>query len=198
MCPQPNDAACVPLRPAPAEYSLEERRYLLSLAHDSIVAAAQAQPLRLAPPDSPHLAEPRGAFTTLHLAGQLRGCVGYVFAVRPLWQTVAETALAAAFQDTRFYPVTADEAPQLEIDISVLSPIAPIAPEAVEVGKHGLVVAFGSHRGLLLPQVPTEYGWDRDRFLEETCQKAGLPPDMWKRGATVEAFTAEVFGDRDV
>lgn len=198
MCPQPNDAACVPPRSATAEYSTEERRCLLKVAHDSILAAARAQPLRLGAPESPHLAEPRGAFTTLHLAGQLRGCVGYVFAVRPLWQTVAETALAAAFQDTRFYPVTAEEAPKLEIEISVLSPLAPIAPEEVEVGKHGLVLSFGSHRGLLLPQVPLEYGWERERFLEETCQKAGLPPDMWKRGAALEAFTAEVFGDRDV
>ncbi len=198
MSPQPNDATCVPASAVAAEFTTEERRYLLRLAHEVITDGALQRELRLAAPESQHLAEPRGAFTTLHLSGQLRGCVGYVFAVRPLWRTVAETALAAAFQDTRFEPVNAEEAPNLEIEISVLSPLAPIAPEEVEVGRHGLVVSYGGSRGLLLPQVPGEYGWDRERFLAETCRKAGLPIDMWKRGATLEAFTAEVFGDRDV
>jgi uncharacterized protein len=189
--PQPN--------PPPAavspEYSPEERRQLLELAHRAIQAALQDQEIDLTPP-SAHLAEPRGAFTTLHLGGQLRGCVGYVIAVHPLYRTVAETAMAAAFHDTRFYPVSEEEGPHLEIEISVLSPLRPIRPEEIEIGRHGLVVARGSQRGLLLPQVPVEYGWDVATFLQETCHKAGLPDDAWQQGATLEGFTAEVFGDK--
>lgn len=175
-------------------YSAEERAQLLRLAHDAIDAALHDRKLELDPP-SEHLAEPRGAFTTLQLDGKLRGCVGYVFAVKPLYRTVAETAIAAAFNDNRFLPVSAGEAPHLAVEISVLSPLQPIAPEDIEVGRHGLVVTLGSRRGLLLPQVALEYGWNATTFLAETCHKAGLPPDAWERGATVEAFTAEVFHD---
>ncbi len=177
-----------------AEYSQQERLLLLKLAHDAIDAALHHQEVDTTPP-SDHLAEKRGAFTTLHLHGQLRGCVGYVFAVRPLMRTVAETAVAAAFHDTRFLPLTEEEAREIDIEISVLSPLQPIAPEDVEVGRHGLVVTLGARRGLLLPQVPQEYGWDRETFLAETCHKAGLPGDAWEHGATLEAFTAEVFSE---
>jgi AmmeMemoRadiSam system protein A len=110
---------------------------------------------------------------------------------------VAETARAAAFEDSRFWPVTEEEAPELEISLSVLSPLFPIRPAEVEVGRHGLVISSGSRRGLLLPQVPVECDWDRETFLEQTCRKAGLPPDTWRKNATLEAFTAEVFGDDD-
>ncbi len=178
----------------PAEYSAEERRLLLNLAHRAIDAALNEEQLDLTPP-TPHLAELRGAFTTLHLEGQLRGCVGYVVAMYPLYRTVAETAVAAALYDTRFYPVTKPEAAHLQIDISVLSPLAPILVEEIEIGRHGLVVSMGSHRGLLLPQVALEHNWDRLMFLEQTCCKAGLTPDAWKKGAQLEAFTAEVFGE---
>ena len=182
-----------PSVPGP-EYSGEERAQLLALAHRAIAAALDGSELDTAAP-SPHLAELRGAFTTLHLEGQLRGCVGYVAPKYPLYRTIAETAVAAAFYDTRFYPVTAAEAPRLKIEISVLSPLFPIAPEDVVIGRHGLCIAQGRHRGLLLPQVPTEHGWDRNTFLEQTCFKAGLPPDAWQHGATIEAFVAEVFGE---
>ena len=191
--PQPNP----PPAAASHEYSPEERRSLLELAHRAILAALEDKAIDLTPP-SAHLAEPRGAFTTLHLEGQLRGCVGYVAAVHPLYRTVAETAVAAAFHDTRFHPVSQEEAPRLEIEISVLSPLKPIRPAEIEIGRHGLVVGRGHQRGLLLPQVPLEYGWDVETFLEETCHKAGLPPDAWQRGATIEGFTAEVFGDAEV
>ena len=142
---------------------------------------------------TPHLGELRGAFTTLHLQGRLRGCVGYVAAVYPLYRTVAETAVAAAFGDTRFNPVGIEEAPHIRTEISVLSPVFPIRPEDIEIGKHGLLITKDSRRGLLLPQVPVEHGWDRLMFLTQTCCKAGLPPDAWKHGATLEAFVAEVF-----
>ena len=128
--------------------------------------------------------------------GSLRGCVGYVMAVFPLYRTVAETARAAAFEDTRFAPVSRGEAPELEVSLSILSPLREIGADHVEVGRHGLLISQGGQRGLLLPQVPVEHGWDRVTFLEQTCRKAGLPKDAWANGARIEAFTAEVFGDR--
>jgi AmmeMemoRadiSam system protein A len=177
-----------------AEYSQEERRRLLSLAREAIQAALEERKLDLTPP-SEHLAEHRGAFTTLHIAGDLRGCVGHIFAQHSLYRTVAETAVAAAFDDPRFPPVTTEEAPLLEFEISVLSPLQEIDPEDVEIGRHGLIVTYGNRRGLLLPQVATEHHWDRETFLQQTCLKAGLPPDAWEHGAKIEAFTAEVFSE---
>jgi len=182
--------------PEPGEYSSEERTVLLRVAHDSIEAAFKNRDIPTEAPTA-HLAEPRGAFTTLYLHGQLRGCVGYVFPVVSLYRTVIETARAAAFEDTRFHPVTAYEAPELEVHLSVLSLIQPIRAEEVEIGRHGLLISMSGVRGLLLPQVPVEQGWDRITFLQQTCRKAGLSLDAWQRGALLEAFTAEVFGDRD-
>jgi AmmeMemoRadiSam system protein A len=176
------------------EFSQEERSLLLRLAHDSIVSALEQREIPLDPP-TPHLAQPRGVFTSLHLRGGLRGCVGYVLPLSPLYRAVAETARAAAFDDTRFYPVTPEEAPHLEIELSILSVPQPIHADAVEVGRHGLLISMSGRRGLLLPQVPVEHNWDRATFLEQTCRKAGLPPDAWQKGALIEAFTAEVFGE---
>jgi len=179
---------------ATQEYSLEERRLLLNLAHRSIETALADQPMDTTPP-SAHLAESRGAFTTLHLGGELRGCIGYVLPVGSLYQTVAETARAAAFDDPRFAPVTEHEAQYLKIEISVLSVTQPIRAEDVVIGKHGLIISAGARRGLLLPQVPLEWDWDRETFLAQTCLKAGLAPDAWRRGAEIQGFTAEVFGE---
>ncbi len=158
-------------------------------------SALERREISLDPP-SPHFSEPRGAFTSLYLHGDLRGCVGYVLPVGSVYRTVAETARAAAFEDTRFYTVTIEEAPHLQIELSILSPPEPIAPEAIEIGRHGLLVSMADRRGLLLPQVPVERNWDRISFLEQTCRKAGLPIDAWKYGAAIEAFTAEVFGEK--
>ena len=180
-----------------AEYSIEERRLLLSIAHRSIVSIFRGQS-KLEEVFSAHLSQPRGVFTTLHLRGDLRGCVGYAMPVLPLHLAVAETAKAAAFEDSRFLPVSEAEATELEISLSVLSPLFPIQAEDVQVGRHGLVASLGEFRGLLLPQVPVECNWDRETFLEQTCRKAGLPMDSWRKGAKFEAFTAEVFGDADV
>lgn len=180
--------------PPVSEFTAEERAWLLSVARQSIAAELRRQRLSV-DALNPHLAEPRGAFTTLHLRGQLRGCVGIIVPLHPLYLTIAETARAAAFEDTRFSPLSAAEFPLLTLEISVLSLMTPILPEQVEVGRHGLLVAQGSRRGVLLPQVPAEQGWDRETFLSQTCVKAGLPPDAWKHGATFEAFTAEIFGE---
>ena len=176
------------------EFSHEERKCLLRLAHESILSAIERREIPMDPP-SPHLSECRGVFTTLHLRGGLRGCVGFVFPTESVYRAVAETARAAAFEDTRFYPVTAEEAPHLQIELSILSPPLPITAEAVEIGRHGLLLGLLGQRGLLLPQVPVENHWDRVTFLEQTCRKAGLPLDAWQHGAKIEAFTAEVFGD---
>lgn len=176
------------------EFSPGERAILLRLAHDSILSALEGRDIPLDPPTA-HLAELRGAFTTLHLDGELRGCVGYVLPVSSVYRAVAETARAAAFEDARFRPVTLPDASRLEIELSILSPPQPISVEAIEIGRHGLLIGMAGDRGLLLPQVPTEHNWDRTTFLEQTCRKAGLPVDAWKNGATIEAFTAEVFGE---
>lgn len=177
------------------EFSPEERALLLRVAHESILSALENKEISVDPP-SQHLAEPRGVFTSLYLGGQLRGCVGYVLPVCSVYQAVAETARAAAFEDTRFYPVTLEEGPHLQIELSVLSPPTTISPDEVEIGRHGLLISMAGRRGLLLPQVPVEHVWDRVTFLEQTCRKAGLPGDAWQRGAKVEGFTAEVFGEK--
>lgn len=177
------------------EFSHEERRLLLRLAHDSILSALEGRKISLDPPKE-HFAQPRGVFTSLHLRGELRGCVGYVLPVSDLYRAVAETARAAAFEDTRFHPVKLEEAPLLEIELSILSPPQPIRAEEVEIGRHGLLISMSGLRGLLLPQVPVEHHWDRATFLDQTCRKAGLPLDAWQHGARIEAFVAEVFGDQ--
>jgi len=178
------------------QYSPEERRSLIGLAHEAILSSLEQRDVVL-PGTAGRLQEPRGAFTTLYLEGEVRGCVGYVYPVAPLVQTIVETARAAAFQDVRFLPVTQDEASQLKIEISVLSPLVRITAEEIVLGKHGILLSFGTSRGLLLPQVPIEHGWDRVTFLQQICRKAGLGSDAWQQGAILEAFTAEVFGDHE-
>ena len=201
MCPPPDDSVFrLATRPSPSlpnEFSPEERVLLLRLAHESIIAMLEGREISLIPPTS-HLAEPRGAFTTLYIRGKLRGCVGYVAPVAPLYRTIAESARGAAFEDTRFAPISLKEALELEVSLSILSRLAPIQPADVEIGRHGLVISLGPNRGLLLPQVPVEHNWDRTTFLEQTCKKAGLPPNAWQTGARLEAFTAEAFSDRTI
>ncbi|HMB83909.1 MAG TPA: AmmeMemoRadiSam system protein A [Terriglobales bacterium] len=205
--PSENLTAREVARPAPLspEFSPDQRRTLLRIAHQAIVSALERQHLPEAPPSLAGLSDPRGVFTTLYLPGdlhgdfhrELRGCVGYAVPIAPLYRAVAETARAAAFEDSRFLPVTREEALKLEVSLSVLSRLFPIHPEEVEVGRHGLLISDGDRRGLLLPQVSVENGWDRKTFLEQTCRKAGLPLDAWRKSATIEAFTAEVFADAD-
>lgn len=172
-----------------------DKHLLLEVARDSIAAHLKG---KAAPPvksSSPVMQELRGAFVSLHRQGQLRGCIGYLEAVKPLLQTVREMAAAAAFQDPRFRPLQAEELADLEIEISVLSPMRLIkSTDEIEVGKHGLYIVRGSNRGLLLPQVATQYHWDRTAFLEQTCGKAGLPPDAWQDPNTkIFVFSAEIF-----
>ncbi len=185
-----------------SEFNGEERRFLLRAAHAVIGSALGEKSVPDADPDptasSFRLSEKRGVFTTIYWKGNLRGCVGHILPSAPLLQTVMETAQAAAFHDPRFLPLTREELPNITISLSILSALEPIQPEQIEIGRHGLLISLGTNRGLLLPQVPVEHGWDRLTFLEQTCRKAGLPGDAWRKGATLHAFTAEVFGDEDV
>ncbi len=143
------------------------------------------------------LFEQRGAFVTLHKNGRLRGCIGYIQAGKPLWEVVVDNTINAASSDHRFPPVSREELPLLDIEISVLSPLEKLSgPETVEVGLHGLYIVSGFSSGLLLPQVPTEQGWDRETFLENLCLKAGLERDAYLRGAELYGFTAQVFGEK--
>jgi AmmeMemoRadiSam system protein A len=190
-------SGAAPEATASAELDALERRSLLRAAREAIAAQLAGRKAVL-PPLAGGLRGARGAFVTLRRAadGELRGCVGHMEADEPLLETVADMAVAAATRDTRFESVTASELASLRIEISVLSPLAPIRPADVEVGRHGLLLRYGDRRGVLLPQVPAEHGWDREAFLGATCEKAGLPPDTWRRpGVELLGFTATVFGE---
>ena len=174
-----------------------DKQLLLQVARDSITAELQGKAATPVKASSPVLGELRGAFVSLHRRGQLRGCIGYIEAVKPLLETVREMAPAAAFHDPRFGPLRADELADLEIEISVLTPMRLIkSTDEIEVGRDGLYMVRGLNRGLLLPQVATQYHWDRRTFLEQTCNKAGLPLDAWKDPKTqIFIFRAEIFAD---
>lgn len=176
-----------------------EQRTLLAVARRAIAARLSGQPAER-PGASGALAEPRGAFVSLHRRedGELRGCVGRMASDDPLVDTVARMAVAAAMEDDRFEPVRPAELDGLSIEISALGPMRAIRPDEVEVGVHGLMVLRGGRRGVLLPQVPVERRWDRETFLAMTCRKAGLPESAWREaGCELLAFTAEVFGEEE-
>lgn len=179
----------------PPYLSEEECRELLAIARRAATSFVREGKVPKEAPASPKLSAPGAAFVTLQLEGRLRGCIGYTEAAAPLYRTVQECAVAAATEDPRFPPVGPSEVDSLHIEISVLTPLVPALPDEVEVGVHGLMVRKGGRRGLLLPQVATECGWDRQAFLSNACRKAGLPPDEWRRGAELYFFTAEVFGE---
>ena len=172
-----------------------DQQQLLRLARQALEGSVRNGPVQEVEVPAGPLRENGGAFVTLWKAGRLRGCIGYVEPRMALYQAVMECAVAAALRDPRFDPVEPEELSALRIEISVLSPLGDIAPEAVEVGRHGLMITRGARRGLLLPQVAVEWKWDREEFLEETCLKAGLSPDAWQHGARTQAFTAQVFSE---
>jgi AmmeMemoRadiSam system protein A len=150
--------------------------------------------------DDAKLRSKAGAFVSLHRGQMLRGCIGYIIADRPLFETVIDAAVSAATADPRFPAVGLGELEGLDIEISVLTPPEVVDDlENIKVGRDGLIVSSGPFRGLLLPQVATEYGWDRDTFLDHTCRKAGLPADSWRRGnVTIERFSAQVFSESEL
>jgi AmmeMemoRadiSam system protein A len=173
-----------------------QQRTLVEIARDAVRRTVQGSaPAR---PSVPDLPEASGAFVTLKKHGQLRGCIGTLECRHSLPEEVARVAVSAAREDPRFAPVQPSELDELEIEVSVLGPLEPIDPcdpDAIVLGRHGIVVEQGHRRGLLLPQVATEWNMDRETFLAHTCAKAHLPADAWKKGARVYRFAAEVFGD---
>jgi len=181
---------------ADKDLSVEQRHALLAIARRAVEEAvgAAAQPETPGVDDFPG----HGAFVTLHLRGQLRGCIGTFASGPSITKTLREMASAAALRDPRFPAVSGAELEQIDIEISLLTPLRQIEdPASVEVGRHGICIEKGFNRGVLLPQVAVENRWNRDTFLNQTCVKAGLPPDAWRDGAArIEVFEARVFGEK--
>jgi AmmeMemoRadiSam system protein B/AmmeMemoRadiSam system protein A len=172
-----------------------DKKTLHTIARSAIESHSLGKPFPEFDISSQKLNEKRGAFVTLHKRGNLRGCIGYIRGQKPLYQTIREMAIAAAFQDSRFKPVVQSELDDLDIEISVLSPLKKISDvEEITVGKHGIYIIKEYNSGLLLPQVATDQGWDRKTFLEHTCTKAGLPEEAWKDPSTeIYIFSADIF-----
>ena len=147
--------------------------------------------------ENPGLLRRAGAFVTLHNGEDLSGCIGLLYGNDELYRTVQHCALSAALEDNRFDPVSQQEIPELTIEISVLSDFECVTDvNLIEVGRHGLIISLGGARGLLLPQVATKYQWDRETFLAQTCRKAGLPAQAWRRPeAKIQVFEAQVFSE---
>jgi len=185
-----------PMKPSAQYISDADRKHLLEIARKSIeqyLAKGSAPEFTV----SESLKQPGAAFVTLKESGELRGCIGYTEAVRPLYQTVSQCAIHAAVEDPRFNPVQASELPNIDIEISVLTPLQKVESlDSIQVGRDGLLIRMGRRSGLLLPQVATELGWNRTQFLEHTCQKAGLPSNSYTLAeAALYRFQAEVFGE---
>jgi uncharacterized protein len=182
------------------ELTKSQQERLLALARNTIADSLKIAGAREAPELGDEIfREKCGAFVTLHIRGRLRGCIGYIQGVRPIPDAIREMAMASAFKDPRFPPLRAEEYNDIDIEISVLSPIEPVTNvKDIVVGRDGLIISRGFNTGLLLPQVPTEQGWDLETFLTQTCYKAGLPGSAWQqKGTKIEKFSAQVFGEKE-
>lgn len=174
----------------------EEQIELLKIARDTIVEYVTTGKMPVVAPTAPGLQLHSGCFVTIKSQGSLRGCIGNFVSEQPLWHLVQEMAVSAATRDPRFYPMKVADLAAFTLDISVLSPLVKAASvDEIQVGVHGIYIVKGSYRGVLLPQVATEYGWTRDQFLQNTCVKAGLPPDAWLGVCDIFIFSAQVFGE---
>jgi len=179
----------------------EQKKFLLETAKQTMSAFVKDKKVLDVSSSDPRLSAQEGAFVTITKHGQLRGCIGHIIGDQPLLQTVRDMAVAAASQDPRFPPVKPEELNDLDLEISVLSKPQKISdPNSIQLGTHGVIVSQGFNKGVFLPQVAAETGWNLDQFMSELCsQKAGLPPDCWKDAkTTVEIFTADVFSEKDV
>ena len=175
----------------------KEQRELLKVARDAVVAGVSTGKTPVIAPKSTGLQLESGCFVTIKQQGQLRGCIGNFVSDKPLYRLVQEMAVSAATRDPRFYPMKQPDLDDFELEISVLSPLVQITSiDEIQVGKHGIYIMQNSYRGVLLPQVATEYGWDRETFLKHTCLKAGLPENAWERGCEIYVFSALVFGEK--
>jgi uncharacterized protein len=173
-----------------------EKKLLLEIARRALVDAVERQTVDVPFSGTHPFHRSAGAFVTLHKRSKLRGCIGQLPGPESLVDVVVHCTACAALQDARFAPVRPEELPEIDIEISVLSSLETMSPSQVEPGKHGLVVTRGWNRGVLLPQVATQFKWGSERFLEETCEKAGLDRNAWKDPETrLQAFTAEVFSE---
>jgi len=179
--------------------TIDEKRTLIEIARSSIASVLQNKTLPTLKFQSEALKRVSGVFVTLRIGEELRGCIGYIEPLFPLALATQEVAVKAAIEDPRFMPVTLPEMQNITIEISVLSPLSELHDvEKIEIGKHGLVIDAGYKRGLLLPQVATEYNWDRKQFLKQIALKAGLPPDAWKRSEVkLFTFTVEKFDESE-
>ncbi|MFZ4854784.1 MAG: AmmeMemoRadiSam system protein A [Desulfuromonadaceae bacterium] len=174
----------------------EEQKELLQIARDTIVDYVTNRTVPAVATSSPGLNLHSGGFVTIKKQGELRGCIGNFISDQPLYLLVQEMAISAATRDPRFYPMKKDDLADFTLDISVLSPLEKAASvEEITIGVHGIYIVKGSYRGVLLPQVATEYGWSRDQFLQHTCIKAGLPQDAWQGECEIYIFSARVFGE---
>ena len=174
-----------------------ERIELLKIARDTIVSYVTSRELPAVENSSEGLNLKSGCFVTIKKKGELRGCIGNFVSDKPLYKLVQEMAVSAATRDPRFYPMKSQDLEDFEIDISVLSPLERASSvEEIQVGTHGIYIVKGSYRGVLLPQVATDYGWDRDEFLRHTCIKAGLPENAWQGECEIYIFSAQVFGEK--
>jgi len=185
------------LRRAKMELTQKEKATLLEIVKKTVSSKVNNKKIPKFTIESETLKEKRGAFVTIKKSDHLRGCIGYIKAVKPLWETVQEMAIAAAFHDPRFPALKADELDDLSFEVSVLSPLKRIKDVSeIEVGKNGLYMTRGYNSGLLLPQVAVEHNLDRESFLRETCHKAGIPPQAWQEKETeIYIFSADYFGD---
>lgn len=172
----------------------EEKRELLKIARDAISCLLRGKEFPRPTPKQGGLSQPSGAFVTIRIGHDLRGCIGYIESAEPLANVVAEVAVKAACEDPRFPPLTPAEYDRISLEVSVLTPLRAISDISdIRVGEHGLLLELGYRRGLLLPQVATEYGWNREEFLNSVSRKAGLPRNAWRDpNATIYIFGAEV------
>jgi len=185
--------------PQPVTFQLTEaeQQLLLKIARNAVGSYLNGRRPESPEIDDGPLTEVRGIFVSIHQGLELRGCIGNIHAVSPLYRSAAECAIAAAVGDPRFMPLTLAELSMVEFEISVLSPILRVRNlQEIEIGKHGLLISKDNARGLLLPQVATTYGWSREQFLRAACKKAGLGPDEWQRDAVIECFSALVFSEK--
>jgi len=181
------------------DLTTDEKRTLVRIARSAITAAVQNKTLPKIETKSQALERRSGVFVTLRIGENLRGCIGYIEPLFPLAQATQEVAVKASMDDPRFMPLTSTELNNITIEISVLSPLSELQDvDKIEIGTHGLVIDAGFRRGLLLPQVATEYNWDRKQFLKQICLKAGLPPDAWKqKGMKLFTFTVALFDETE-
>src|SRR5690242_11852537 len=176
------------------EFSREERRAMLAQARAAILSAFAGMAAKHPEPQPDCFTLQRGAFVTIHVHGKLRGCIGVIEGREPLRDTIAHCAESAAFRDSRFSALRPDEMSGLQVEISILSELTPLRPDQVGIGRHGLLIASAHRHVLLLSQVAVEHHLTREEFLQETCQKARLPDDGWKRNDTqLYGFTCEIF-----